>query len=357
MNEDSSMRERARRTVYDEWAKEFLRSIRGPMSAKAMSAKLGFKSDVVSRWERGARELTALDALKAMRTLGLDPCAGLSRFDEFLGHAARAHGGDDHEQIAFLLRSLCERTATSLIANALAVSPRSVERLLSGELRPRLATLLLIVDVSTARAIDFVLAMLGDRCSERLLELTRRRCKQARVAVESPASEAILALLRGEAYKQSRGDAVLWLSERLRLAVPVVQQTVRKLIECGLVTEDQGRLRADAVPHIDVRLFDPSRSASTYWIKEMARRTELDPPPRTGFLIFGTTHKNAQRIYQVIREAYQQCVDILHEDVPSERVMLLTMGIAPLDGLPLALFDRPSASLPADSNHVQQRRR
>lgn len=324
-------------TPYDAWARAFVRSLRGRRSARAFSAALGFRSDVVSRWESGARELTAADALRAMEAAGLGLRSGLLRFDEPLGAVVWAHSESLDERVSFLLRTLCESTETAALTRALGVSARTVERLLSGELRPRFASLLLVIDLTTSRAIDFVVALLGDRLSDELLVLTERRRAQVHVGIEYPLASAVLALLTSEPYRRARGDTVPWLSARLRRPATEVQQLLRELVARGLVAQEGERHTTNAIARVDIRVADPTRIASRFWAQEIARRVDDAPAPRTGFLVLGTSQANAQRVYQIVRQAYQDVANVLNDDVPSERVIVLTMTLCPLDGEELAL--------------------
>jgi transcriptional regulator with XRE-family HTH domain len=325
------------RGVYDEWAREFVRSIRGERSARGLSAILGFKSDVVSRWESGAREVPAAEALRALAALGMDPWDGLVRFDAFLGKRIAEIPGDEAERLSALLRSLCDHVPTAVLSKALGVSHRSVERLLNGEFRPRLATVLLLIDLSTSRALDFMLALLQERLSPRLREVTEQRRAQQRVSVEFPLAEAVLALLRSVPYERSVGDASLWLASKLLQPPAKMQQTLDALVQRGLASRVGERYVAHATSHVDLRLADPTMETSKFWARESGRRIDHEPSPHVGFLVYGTSQANARRIYVVLRKAYQDSLEILREPAPSERVMLLSMGFYSLDGADLNL--------------------
>ncbi len=322
---------------YSLWAREMVRSLRGPRSARAFSALLGFKSDVVSRWESGARDVLAADVLRAIELDGHSPWERLRRFDAMIGATIERHKGNEHDRIAALLRALCEHRTSASIATALGFSARSADRLLRGEFKVRLSTLLLLLEEVSGRAVDFVLTMLDGELSPSLRAWTSKRRTQQQASVDVPLAEAVLALMRSERWKQRSVADALWLCERLQLPREELQRTLDALVERGIVERRGLRYEANAVSHVDLSTVDLTRETSKFWFREAARRGDLLPQPHQGWLVHGTTQANARRIYATLRRAYQEVLDILREGAPSERVELLTLGIFPLDGEPLDL--------------------
>lgn len=323
--------------VYARWAREMVRSLRGSRSARAFSAMLGFKSDVVSRWESGARDVLAADVFRAVALDGNSPWERVKRFDRLLGAAVEKHHGDDHERIAALLRTLCEHRTTASIADALGFSSRSADRLLTGEFKVRMSTLLLLVEEVSGRSVDFVLTMLDGQMSPTLHTWTEQRRAQQRASVEVPLAEAVLALMRSERWKDRAVDDAQWLAERLLFPVEEMRRTLDALVERGVVAKEGARHEPKAVSHVDIRAVDEGQETAKYWFREAGRRAALAPAPHLGWLVYGTSQANSRRIYATMRRAYQEVLDILREGAPSERVELLALGLFPLDGEPLAL--------------------
>ncbi len=323
--------------VFARWAREMVRSLRGPRSARAFSGMLGFKSDVVSRWESGARDVLAADVFRAIALDGHSPWERVRRFDGTVGAAVEADRGTEHERLAALLRALCEHRSTASIATALGLSARSADRLLTGEFKVRLSTLLLLVEEVSGRAVDFVVTMLDGQLSPTLRAWTGQRRTHQQASVEVPLAEAVLALMRSERWKQRGLDDAQWLAERLLLPREEMQRTLDALVERKVLERKGDRHEANAVAHVDLSIVDGGRETSKFWFREAARRSELLPQPHLGWLVYGTTQANSRRIYATLRRAYQEVLDILREGAPSERVELLTLGIFALDGEPLDL--------------------
>jgi hypothetical protein len=317
------------------WAMEVVRSLRAARSARSFSAALGFKSDVVSRWENGTRDVLAAEVLRAMSVDGHSPWERLRRFDALLADAASRHGGSEHERVACFLRGLCEHRSTAWLASALGLSGRSADRILSGEFNVRFSTLLWMVEVVSGRAVEFVIVLLGDQLSATLLEWTQQHRARVRLSTDRPLTEAVIALMSIDAWKGRRSEDCQWLAERLMVSTDDVRATLDDLVAAGLVERSGDRHGVATRRAVNLRIDRDVENTTRFWYREGARRLESEPAPRLGWLVFNTSQANCRRVYAVLRNAYREISEIARQECANERAMLLSLGLFSLDGAPL----------------------
>lgn len=320
---------------YSRWASEVVRSLRGERSARSYSAHLGFKSDVASRWENGSRDVLAAEVFRAMTIDGLSPWERLRRFDAPIANAAFLHADSEHERIACFLRELCEHRTTASLASALGVSSRSADRMLSGEFKVRFATLLWMVEVVTGRAVEFVLVLLGDQLNGTLRDWTQRHRARAQLTSSRPLTEAVLALLSSDPWKARHEPDEAWLAARLRATDSEIREILDELVEAGLVSRADGRHEVLFRNSLDLRIDRDVEKTTQFWFRETARRLDLSPAPQLGCLVFSTSQANSRRVYATLRRAYREIAEIVRQDAPHERAMLMTLGLFALDEKPL----------------------
>jgi transcriptional regulator with XRE-family HTH domain len=114
-------------------AAELLRALRGRRSQTAFSRRLGYKSNVVYRWESGRSWPTAAAALRAAQKTGVALHAGLCEFYRRPPHWLRHTDPASPEGVATLLRDLRGSLPIGELARRAGRSRFAVSRWLKGE--------------------------------------------------------------------------------------------------------------------------------------------------------------------------------------------------------------------------------
>jgi len=138
-------------------ARTFLIDLRGDEPTSALSARLGYPSDVVAEWEAGRRWPTAGEFLRVCAARRIDVPAALRRFDP---QAASAFGTGQDDEVATWLQAVCDTADARRIARDIGRPAATVRRWLGGQVRPRLPEVLALVESATGRSEDLLQALL-----------------------------------------------------------------------------------------------------------------------------------------------------------------------------------------------------
>lgn len=217
---------------YDLIAQQLLRAARGDRSQVAFSRRLGFKSNVVARWESGQRFPVASVALRAMELGGFDVTGALTRVHP----QRRGPKGLGDDALAAWLGVLMGRTSQQELAARAEVSPSVVSRWLSGQTRLRLPDLLRCLDAMTGILSSFVndLASL-EAVPAAAPAAPTRVVSAAEVVFEFPIASFVNILLRTPAYRRLPTHLPAWLADRAGTDVATIQETIAAMERAGLV--------------------------------------------------------------------------------------------------------------------------
>ncbi|MEY4549163.1 MAG: Family ership, partial [Pseudomonadota bacterium] len=173
-------------------ARQLLRALRGRRSQVAFSRRLGFASNVAAEWESGRRVPSALTALGACQSLGIDVAARLGTFRSSTGgNLLRL----DAAELAGWLRAQQGNMALAALAQRSGLSRHQVSRFLSGAATPRLQQFLALVQACSGRISDFVALWVDIAAIRSLREEHARVTALRQLALEAPWTSAIISAL------------------------------------------------------------------------------------------------------------------------------------------------------------------
>lgn len=137
-------------------AVELIRALRGRRSRPAFSRHLGYRSNVVQRWESQVSWPTAARFFTVCERLRIGTRAAVSRFlrrnPRWLSEPGlTAIGG-----VSALLSDLQGQTPLRVLSERTGYNRFSISRWLKGEAMPRLPELLNLIEACTRRMTDFV---------------------------------------------------------------------------------------------------------------------------------------------------------------------------------------------------------
>jgi hypothetical protein len=206
-------------------AADLIRALRGRRSRAAFSKRLGYRSNVVYRWETGLAWPPADELLEALARRN-PQLNGL--FVRFLGRSPSwldPTAPLGATSVAAFLRELRGKTPIAALSARSGYSRFSIGRWLHGRARPRLPELLCLVEAASRRALD-LLALLTDPAH---MPTVAPRWRQLCVARET-------------AYEAPWSHAVLRASTRTRRPDPMVRQA----LACSAVAAGRHQRRPDA---------------------------------------------------------------------------------------------------------------
>jgi len=317
---------------YERIASELVRALRGRRSQTAFSRRLGYKSNVVYRWESGRAWPTAAKFFAAARRVGVDLEAGLCRFyrsppSRLLGvNLTRPDG------VALLLRELRGSTPIGELAQRARRSRFAVSRWLKGEAEPRLPELLLLVEAASLRLLDFLaiftdLAGLASVADDWATLQAAREC-----AYSVPWSHAVLRVLELDAYTALERHEPGWIARHLGISTDEESRCLDLLARTGQVRRRRGKWVVDDARTVDTRA-DPERSRQLrlWWARTALDRAARGSPHQLSYNLFSVSAADYDRILELYRSFFAQMRAIIADSSPNERVVLFSSLTVPLE--------------------------
>lgn len=310
-------------------ARQMLRALRGHRSQLAFSRRLGYRGNVVAKWEAGKRSPTLGEFFRAAMRVGVDVPAALERF-----HAASAPAWspDDPHRIAEWLSAMRGGSSQMALAEQAGLSRQQVGRLLSGRSKGHLPEGLALVDAMTGRLPDLVAELVDIDQVPSLARQASVRHALERLAFEHPWSSAAQAWL-GARRRVPVGSAARQLAEGLGLPPELARTVMDALLEAGVAEVVKGYVRPAAPSTVEVRATpDDMTTLRTHWASvgaERVRKGEGDD--LFSFNVFACSRDDLERIRLAQRRFYRE-VRAVVADSPAEVVVLLTAHTGVLGG-------------------------
>lgn len=232
--------------------------LRGRRSQRALSARLGYRVNVLSGWESGRRQPPAAEVLRLAQRVGIDVRGALVRFDDRLGAALGDLAPWTIEGVAVLVRTLIDEQTHAQLARALTtasspVSRSTVARWASGRVAPRFSDLLGIVAACTHRLVDFV-GVLVDPA--RLPSIAREHARieaERQLLAEDPALAAVLPALTLRAYRALPAHVPGWIATRVGITRAQEERGIALLLAAGAIVRRGARFEVAHDRRVDVR--------------------------------------------------------------------------------------------------------
>ncbi len=305
----------------DEAARQMLRALRGHRSQLAFSRRLGYRGNVVAKWESGKRFPNLGEFLRAAMRVGGDVPAALQRF-----HAASAPfwSPDTPHEVAGWLAAMRGGSSQMALAEQAGLSRQQVGRLLSGRSQGHLPETLALVDAMTGRLPDLVGELVDIEEVPALARQATVRHALERLAFEHPWSSAAQAWL-GARRRVPVGRAAELLAEGLSLPLPLARTLMDALLEAGVAEVVKGYVRPAAPSTVEVRATAEDMSAlRTHWATVGAARVaRADGDDLFSFNVFAASREDLERIRLAQRRFYRE-VRAIVADSPAEVVVMLT---------------------------------
>jgi transcriptional regulator with XRE-family HTH domain len=316
---------------YDEISRELLRAVRGRRSQRVFSKRLGYRTNVASRWESGARYPIASRLFGSAIELGVPVRARLDAFDSRIA-SIRARP-DSPRFVHELLALLAGDRSRAEIARAAEMNRLAVSRFLRGVTEPRVPALLAMIEALTGRLDSFIGVFVDPLALPTLHRRWQEHDAWRKAAYEIPLSEAIVAHLESDAYVALPAHVPGWIASRAGIPIAVEREAIEWLARARVIERRRGKWVARPNRDVDTRgdraAFD---KLARFWLAESSRRIGREPHGLCGYIVFSASEAALAGVVEIYRRAYIEARTILTESEGSERVALLTTAFVPLDG-------------------------
>jgi transcriptional regulator with XRE-family HTH domain len=308
---------------FDEIAKDWLRALRGRRSQRALSRRLGYRSNIVYRWESGRCFPTAAVAFRCMRRLKVDLRAALARFFHGEPDTVRALDLGTGAGVSALLELLRGPMSIVELSRRAGVNRYAVARWQRGRAEPRLPDFLRLVHASADRLLDFIAAFTPPEQVDAIADAWRALEAARELAYDTPWSHAVLRALDLQQYRALPRHRHGWIAERLSISPHEERRCLDLLLRAGQIRKQGARFVVETASRVDMRA-DPRRAEQlrAFWIETALDRLRSGSPGVYAYNVFSVSATDLERIRELYRSFHAQMRAIIAASTPEEHVVL-----------------------------------
>lgn len=317
---------------YPKIASEFLRALRGKRSQPAFSRRLGYRSNVAYTWEAGRAFPTAAQTFAAALRTGIDVRKAVSQFYRTPPAWLADWDATSAADVSRLLNDMRGRASVVDVARAAKRSRFAVARWLKGSAEPRLPDFFLLVEATSLRLLDFIAIFIDPRELPSAARAWEQLEATRRAAFEVPWSQAVLRALELTDYRALKKHQRGFIARRIGISLEEEQRCLRLLSQTGQIRLRAGRWELRQVMAVDTRRDAKSELlAKTWWTERALERLVAGTPGIFSYNVFAVSAADFARINDLYRAYFRQVRSIIAQSEPSERVVLASLQLLPLD--------------------------
>jgi transcriptional regulator with XRE-family HTH domain len=317
---------------YAKIASEFLRALRGRRSQAAFSRRLGYRTNVAYVWESGRAFPTAAKALGAARRVGIDLEVALRRFYKAPPAWFDTTDIASPSGVALLLEDLRGGTSLMDLARATGKSRFAVARWLRGDAEPRLPDFLLLIEKSSLRLLDWIACLIEPAALPSLARAWHELEARRRSAYDLPLTQAVLRTLELTDYHALGKHRPGWIAERIGISLEQERECLELLAQTGQIDLRRGRWRLREVTAVDTRRDAEAEHRVKHWWSLLALERLANPDSgMLSYNVFAVSESDFARIRELQIAYFRQMRGIIAQSSPSERVVLASLSLVPLD--------------------------
>lgn len=302
---------------------ELIRALRGRRSQSAFSRRLGYRSNVVYRWEAGRAWPTAASTLQAARRIGINLEAGLRKFRRAdLAWIDRVDLASP-EGVALMLSDMRGSTSIGELSTRTKRNRFAISRWLKGETEPRLPEFLSMVQACSLRLLDWLSIFVDPNELPSVAKEWKKLEAARETAYSVPWSHAILRALELEDYQALSKHESGWIARRLGIAREEEDRCLALLAESGQIRRQGRRWVVDQSRVVDTRA-DAERSLAVkdWWTRVALERLRGADGLLFSYNLFSVSSTDLERIRQAYDAFYQQMRTIIADSRPNQQVVL-----------------------------------
>jgi hypothetical protein len=320
-------------------AKELIRAARGRRSQLEFSRRLGYRSNIVRRWEAGECWPTASDFLGAYTRLRPALPQVYAKFFQRAPDWFEPGQPFAPTVIAAFMQQLKGKTPIGVLAQRTGHHRYGIGRWLRGTAQPKLPELLSFIEAASRRSLDFVSLLVDPKDLPTFGGEWKRLQRARHAAYESPWSHAVLRALELEPYaKVPASKTVAWLAERLSAPEQAIEAGLQALAASGQIQNHRGKWLVDRVQAIDTGADAArARELKATWTRVAAERLAAGAPGNFGYSLFAISRRDLVRLRDLHLEYVRAMQNLIAESRTSECVGLYCAQLLDLATLNNAL--------------------
>ncbi len=317
---------------YVELSRQILRAVRGRRSQVDLSRRIGYRSNMVHRWEAGECAPSAATFLALCAKQRIDVGQALTRFYGRPPVWLAEHGPTSNQAVAALLRDQRGKVALGDLARGTGYNRFTLSRWLKGQAEPRLSEFLHVLDVSSQRLLDFV-ATLTDPARLPLVQAAWARLNRVRdVAYDEPWSHAVLRALELDEYRSAGWKEEGYVARKLGIDPSTAARALEALEQSGQVRRVRGRYEVDEVISVNTgRDAARARGLKLQWTREALQRLASGGPGLFGYSVFAVGRAELVRLREIQLEYVRAMEAVVQGSRTNDCVGLYCMQLLDLD--------------------------
>jgi hypothetical protein len=309
--------------TYETVAVELVRALRGRRSCAELSRRMGYRSNIVHRWESRHSWPTAARFLQAHRRLRPDAPCWLEQFFHARPAWARRHDLTSARVVALFLQNLRGKTPVLRVAELVHHNRSSVSRWLSGAAQPNLPEFLRLVDVLSRRMPDLVAALEDPSRLPSLQKRWEQLQLARRAGYELPWSHAVLRALELEGAPHGFAAQRAWIARHLGIGTREVEEALAVLEGAAQVVKTSRGYRLREVTAIDTgRDPERARALKAAWIQTALARLQSSSGGRFGYSVFAVSRADFAQLHDLHLQYVRAMQNVIARSTPTECVGL-----------------------------------
>lgn len=319
-------------TRFDALASDWIRALRGKRSQRALSRRLGYRSNIVYRWESGHCFPTARVVLTAMTRLGHDVRGALAEFYGSCPTWLEQTPPHTRDGVARLLDDLRDKTSMVDVARKTGFSRHRIARWLSGAAEPKLPEYLALIEATSLRLLDFVAAFLDPLALPSVAAEWRRLKATREAAYARPDSHVVLRVLELVDYAKLPRHDVAFVARRSGLPVREVREYLALLAAAGQIRWQKQKWLPVEEAAVDTRQDQAkARLLKAHWIRRAAAHAERGADGIFGYNLFSISKRDLAKVQELHLRYYRQVQEIVAASKPNDYVVLFAAQLFRLD--------------------------
>jgi transcriptional regulator with XRE-family HTH domain len=281
---------------YELLAADFIRALRGKRSQTGLSRTLGYRSNIVHRWESGQCWPSAVHFLRRCKKL-LDVSGAFAKLFQRRPAWLEPREPVDARLLGAFLEELRGGTPIVEIAKLAQINRYTVSRWLKGSAEPRLPDFFRMVQATSRRLLDLLSHWVDLRGLPSAREEWQRLERARALAYEEPWAHAMLRALQLERCSAPAREAVPWLAERLGITPEAAERGLAALRSSGQIARRNGRWIPTRVERLDTGQHpERARELKLHWTRVALERMERGDAGSFGYSLFEVSHADLKAL-------------------------------------------------------------
>lgn len=305
-------------------ASQLIRAVRGERKQSQLAEELGYRSNVISAWER-SRDVPKLSSFfELLRLCDHDPQQLLAAFHP----TASDFDPDCPASMGGFLETLKGKRGVSEIAAQIRMDRFLLSRVLRGQSELRLHDFLELIESLTLGVVDFISLIVDPTLLPEISTRAGLQRKARDAAARFPWAQAVVLLCQLPEYRTLKAHPKGWFASRLGTTLNEEEQCLKMLVEIGRLTLCGKRYVVSTPPlAINTRLdAKMTRQQSAYWLREAAQRAEDERPIQLTFNVFSVAQRDLAKL-RALRDGYfSEMRDLIAKSEPDEAAVVTTFS-------------------------------